>query len=115
MSNGKIERFHRTISEECLRTKSPITIEDFKEYIALYVKHYNTERLHASLSYLTLEDFLLGKQKEKLVFREAKLQKAEQVRNQFWIARERLLDMLFTTFSLLFFLSIVSFPLKHYS
>lgn len=28
-SNGKIERFHRSISEECLRVKSPISFDDF--------------------------------------------------------------------------------------
>lgn len=88
-SNGKIERFHRTISEECLRTKSPITVEDFKEYIASYIKHYNAERLHASLSYLSPEDFLLGRQKEKLVIREEKLQRAEALRSQFWIDQRK--------------------------
>lgn len=83
-SNGKIERFHRTISEECLRTKSAISIDDFRCYVASYVKHYNTKRLHASLSYLTPEDYLLGRQKEKLKLREDKLQKAEVLRDQYW-------------------------------
>ncbi|MBK7377707.1 MAG: transposase [Ignavibacteriales bacterium] len=83
-SNGKLERFHRTISQECLRTKSPVTVDDFKQYIASYIKHYNTERLHSSLSYLTPEDFLLGRQKEKLVIREEKLQRAEVQRSLFW-------------------------------
>lgn len=88
-SNGKIERFHRTISQECLRTKSPITLEDFKEYIASYIKHYNSERLHSSLHYLTPEDFLLGGEKEKLVIREQKLRRAEALRSQFWINQRR--------------------------
>lgn len=88
-SNGKIERFHRTISEECLRIKSPITVEDFKQYIASYIKHYNTERLHASLSYLAPEDFLHGRQKDKLVVREEKLQRAEAIRSQFWIDQRK--------------------------
>jgi transposase InsO family protein len=84
-SNGKIERFHRTISEECLRTKSPISVEDFKEYIASYIDHYNTIRLHASISYLTPEDYLLNRQKEKLEVREQKLLKAESLRTEFWL------------------------------
>lgn len=84
-SNGKIERFHRTISEECLRTKSPISVEDFKEYIDSYIVHYNTKRLHASISYLTPEDYLLNRQKEKLELREQKLLKAESIRTEFWL------------------------------
>lgn len=88
-SNGKIERFHRTISEECLRTKSPITEGDFREYIAAYVKHYNTGRLHASLLYLTPEDYLLCRQKEKLEIRETKLQKGELLRKQYWLEKEK--------------------------
>ena len=46
-SNGKIERFHRTISEECLRIKHPVTIEDYRIYIEDYVNFYNVVRLHA--------------------------------------------------------------------
>jgi len=46
-SNGKIERFHRTISEECLRVRSNPTIDDLKEMIAEYIRHYNTSRLHS--------------------------------------------------------------------
>lgn len=83
-SNGKLERFHRTISQECLRTKSPVSVDDFKEYIASYIKHYNTQRLHSSLLYLTPEDFLLGRQKDKLVIREEKLRRAEVLRSLFW-------------------------------
>jgi putative transposase len=83
-SNGKLERFHRTISEECLRTTSPISLEDFKQYIGSYINHYNTKRLHASLSYLAPEDYLMNRQKEKLKLREEKLLKAELLRYQYW-------------------------------
>ncbi|MDR3666220.1 MAG: DDE-type integrase/transposase/recombinase [Ignavibacteriaceae bacterium] len=83
-ANGKIERFHRSISEECLRIKSPITVEDFRLYIEDYIKFYNTERLHASLNYLTPEDYLLGRQKEKLKVRESKIETAELNRADYW-------------------------------
>jgi len=72
-----------------LRTKSPVSVEDFKGYIASYINHYNAQRLHASLSYLAPEDFLLGRQKEKLVIREEKLQRAEAMRSQFWINQRK--------------------------
>jgi transposase InsO family protein len=83
-SNGKLERFHRTISEECLRTTSPISLEDFKQYIDSYINHYNTERLHASLSYLTPQDYLMNRQAVKLKLREEKLLKAELSRCKYW-------------------------------
>jgi len=83
-ANGKIERFHRTISEECLRIKTPVTVEDFRIYIEDYVNFYNKERLHSSLNYLTPEDYLLGRKEEKLKVREFKLEKAEQDRSNYW-------------------------------
>jgi transposase InsO family protein len=75
-ANGKIERFHRTISEECLRIKSPHTLDGFKIYIEDYVNFYNTKRLHASLNYLTPEDYLLGRKEQKISERELKLEMA---------------------------------------
>ncbi|MDI6803009.1 MAG: integrase core domain-containing protein, partial [Bacteroidota bacterium] len=83
-ANGKIERYHRTIGEECLRIKSPVTFEDFKIYIEDYVNFYNTKRLHASINYLTPEDYLLGRKVERLVERELKLENAEAIRANYW-------------------------------
>ena len=83
-ANGKIERYHRTISEECLRIKSPISFEDFKVYIEDYINFYNTQRLHASLNYLTPEDYLLGRKAERISDRELKLEKAELNRANYW-------------------------------
>lgn len=83
-SNGKIERWHRTISEECLRIKHPQTFEEYQIYIEDYVNFYNTKRLHASISYLTPEDYLLGRKQEKLKVREQKLESAEKKREGYW-------------------------------
>lgn len=47
-SNGKIERFHRTIKEESVRKESYLSLEDARERIAEYIEYYNTERLHSS-------------------------------------------------------------------
>jgi transposase InsO family protein len=71
-SNGKIERFHRTATEECLRKSSFVDLEDARRLIAKYIEHYNTKRLHSALYYLTPEDFLLGRVKERLYEREQK-------------------------------------------
>jgi len=80
-SNGKIERYHRTISEECLRQKSMINLDDASKQIQSFVDFYNNERLHSSLFYLTPLDFLSGCVQEKLDLREQKLRDAK--RNRF--------------------------------
>lgn len=79
-SNGKLERFHRSLGIECLRTNSFITIEDARDIIAKYIDHYNCVRLHSALYYLTPEDFLLGREKEKIALREEKLFNATEQR-----------------------------------
>lgn len=79
-SNGKIERYHRTLHQECLQKRSFINLDDARKQIANFVDYYNTKRLHSSLYYLTPEDFLLGRIVEKLQVRERKLKEAKQKR-----------------------------------
>lgn len=79
-SNGKIERFHRSISEEHIRKSSYINLEDARKQISEYIEYYNTQRLHSSLFYLTPEDFLLNRIDEKLKERQTKLDEARKKR-----------------------------------
>lgn len=79
-SNGKIERYHRTIQEECLKKSSMINLEDAKKQINEYIEFYNTKRLHSSLFYLTPNDYLNDRVKDKLQVRENKLQEARKNR-----------------------------------
>ncbi len=72
-SNGKIERYHRTLHEECLMKKSMINLADARKQIDEYIHFYNTKRLHSSLFFLTPEDFLLERIDDKLLVRENKL------------------------------------------
>jgi transposase InsO family protein len=83
-ANGKIERFHRSLEEECIRTKSMINLEDAREQIAKYVDHYNNERLHSALYYLRPVDFLNGNVDELLKVRQAKLDQATAKRIEYW-------------------------------
>lgn len=83
-SNGKLERFHKSLGIECLSTNSFITIEDTRDIIAKYVDYYNRVRLHSSLFFLTPEDFLEGRQKLLLEARENKLKSAAENRALFW-------------------------------
>jgi transposase InsO family protein len=84
-ANGKIEIFHKTLNNECLKTTSLIDLDDARKQIAAFIEKYNTERLHSALFYLTPEDFLLGRVDEKLNQRNIKLEQAKlnryQVRN----------------------------------
>jgi putative transposase len=79
-SNGKIERFHRTISEECLRRISIIDLEDARKQIAEYVRKYNDLRPHSAIFYLTPSDKLFGRVEEKLKLREKRLELARKLR-----------------------------------
>ncbi len=79
-SNGKIERYHRTIHEECLQKSSLINLDDARDQIARYIDYYNTKRLHSSLFYLTPDDFLMNRIKEKISERETKLVLAKEHR-----------------------------------
>jgi transposase InsO family protein len=55
--NAHIERFNRTIQEECL-DHTANTLENFQKEIPLYLKYYNTERIHMGLNYLTPKEVL---------------------------------------------------------
>jgi len=83
-SNGKIERFHRTLSEECLRVQSHFSIEDARTQIAEFVDNYNNNRLHSSLSYLRPVDYLNGNVDALLKERDKKLEEAAEKRNKYW-------------------------------
>jgi transposase InsO family protein len=81
-SNGKIERYHRSIGQECLQVNSLLDLEDAKKQVTKYVEYYNTERLHSALHYLTPEDFLLGRIDERIAERKNKLFEAQQLRSK---------------------------------
>jgi transposase InsO family protein len=55
--NAHVERFNRTIQEECL-DRTAHTFENFKIEISKYLKYYNTERTHMGLNYLTPQEVL---------------------------------------------------------
>lgn len=49
--NAHIERFNRTIQEECL-DKIPNNVEQINMALKKYLKYYNYERVHAGINYL---------------------------------------------------------------
>lgn len=81
-SNGKIERFHGTLSQECLRRRSFFDLADARRRIAEYIAIYNTKRLHSSIFFLTPEEVLNGQMEVRLQERERKLVEAQRRRRQ---------------------------------
>jgi putative transposase len=79
-SNGKIERFHRTIKGDCIRTQTPLSLEDARHLVTNYVAHYNDIRLHSAIGYLAPKDMLAGRAKEIFEARDRKLAEARERR-----------------------------------
>jgi transposase InsO family protein/lambda repressor-like predicted transcriptional regulator len=50
--NGHLERFNRTLQEECL-SRIPQSFRSYQKEIPEYLHYYNNERLHIGLNYLT--------------------------------------------------------------
>lgn len=50
--NAHLERFNRTIQEECL-DQVPKTLRAYQKEITAYLYYYNTERMHLGLNYKT--------------------------------------------------------------
>ena len=86
-SNGKLERYHRTIKGSCIRVNTPLSLEDAQRVVCDFVVHYNNKRLHSSIDYLTPLDKLEGRAESILAAREVKLAAARQERKA---AREAL-------------------------
>lgn len=81
-SNGKLERWHRTVKGECIRVKTPLTLEDARRIVGEYVTHYNTVRLHSAIGYLTPKDKLEGRAEAIFAERDRKLAEARERRRE---------------------------------
>jgi len=79
-SNGKLERYHRTIKSECIRPGTPLSVEDARRIVSDFVRYYNEVRLHSAIGYVTPLDKLLGRAQEIFDERDRKLEKARQRR-----------------------------------
>jgi putative transposase len=81
-SNGKIERFHRTLKGDCIRTETPLCLEDARRVVARYVEHYNTVRLHSAIGYVTPQAKREGREKAIFAARDRKLEAARERRKE---------------------------------
>jgi len=81
-SNGKLERYHKTIKSECIRPKVALSLEESRSQIADYIRYYNDERLHSSIGYVAPKDKLDGRDKQIFTERDLKLEAAREARKQ---------------------------------
>lgn len=81
-SNGKMERWHKTLKGECIRVKTPLTLEDARRVTADFVRHYNEARLHSAIGYVTPKDKLEGRAEAIHAERDRKLEEARQRRGE---------------------------------
>src|ERR1700726_1757905 len=79
-SNGKIERWHKSLKGECIRPRTPLSLEDARRIVADYVIHYNNVRLNSAIGYITPKDTLAGRRQEIQSARDRKLDEARRQR-----------------------------------
>lgn len=79
-SNGKIERWHKTLKGDALRVTPPSSLEEARSVVARFVEHYNGVRLHSALGYVAPNDFLAGKAVAIWASRDQKLADAREMR-----------------------------------
>jgi transposase InsO family protein len=81
-SNGKIERWHKSLKCECIRPGTPLSVDDARRLVKGYVEHYNNARLHSAIGYVTPKDKLEGREHVILSERDRKLEAAREQRKR---------------------------------
>ena len=91
-SNGKMERWYKTLKIGCIRLTTPLSLEDAQRLVAKFVAYYNTVRLHSAIAYVTPADKLAGRAESIWAARRQKLAAADARRRA--KARENEVDRL---------------------
>ena len=78
-SNGKIERYHRTLDKDTIHAATP---DGVYTTIAARIDHYNNHRLHSAIGYVTPRDKLVGREAEIWAARDRKLGEARDIRRK---------------------------------
>ncbi len=79
-SNGKIERWHKTIKSECIRPGVILSLEDAREVVTRYINRYNNVRLNSAIGYIAPKDKLEGRDTQIFKERDKKLEAAREAR-----------------------------------
>jgi transposase InsO family protein len=86
-SNGKLERFNRTLKTEHVRRSAYLNYQDACIRMAQWISYYNSERLHSAIWYLTPNDVFHGRTANRLAERKEKLHTALIKRQEYWRKR----------------------------
>jgi len=79
-SNGKKERWYKTLKGECIRVKTPLSLENARWIVADFVAHYNEVRLHSAIGYIAPANKLAGREAVIFAERDRKLSEARERR-----------------------------------
>ena len=79
-SNGKNERWHKSLIGECIRPGTSLSLEDERRLVEGHVEHYGNIRLNTATGYITPKDKLAGHQQVIHAERDRKLEVARQQR-----------------------------------
>lgn len=79
-SNGKVERFNKTIKVTTIRPKAPASLEEARAMVGEFVEHYNDVRLHSAIGYIAPADKLVGKEQKIWAARDSRLEEARSKR-----------------------------------
>lgn len=62
-SNGKIERWHKTLKTTTIRPQAPRSLDEARRVVAAFVDHYSNVRLHSAIGYITPADRFIGRER----------------------------------------------------
>ena len=79
-SNGKIERWHRTLKATTIRPLAPGSVEQARRIVGNFVDHYNHKRLHSALGFIAPADKLAGREEYIWSVRDERLEAARESR-----------------------------------
>lgn len=79
-SNGKLERWHRTVKHESIRPHCPLSVGDARRIVGKFILYYNKKRLHSAIGYIAPEDKLEGREGKIFADRDNKLKAARESR-----------------------------------
>ena len=83
-SNGKLERFNRSLKSEHVRRSAYLDYQDACIRMGQWIAYYNNVRLHSAIWYLTPNDVFYNRTQARLAERKEKLHTAFINRQEYW-------------------------------
>ena len=83
-SNGKLERFNRSLKSEHVRRSAYLDYQDACIRMGQWIAYYNGVRLHSAIWYLTPNDVFYNRTQARLAERKEKLHTAFINRQEYW-------------------------------